>query len=193
MKQIHLTFLAAMLGLTMFAQTPRYTVVGDAKKVLSWTGQNPREESWYLDDRNYRHRIKVAPTENGAVVLMDNWREDIEVLRIHTTNRKDLQVGIYTYDFNGDGTYEAFIVYSPKPGEAHMKVYYRITDERPWLIGHFQGLDRFILKGPLVLVPYEYFYEEHAHMHKYAYYDRDFYEMVRHDPEGEEPADNHGK
>lgn len=185
MKYTLLTLSLAMLGMAKpFAQQPRFMVEGNAKRVVFWSGKDPHERTGYFDDWSLRQQVQIVPTANGAIVRTEGqYWYGTDVLRMETTDRSKLEVAVYRYDFNQDGSYEGFIVYSPKPGEAHMLVYRYINDEKPWLIGKFQGLDRFTLKGPLVIVPYEYFYEEHAYTRKYAYYDRDFYEMVRHDPE----------
>lgn len=187
MKHVLLTVWLAFGATCLLAQKPRFTVEGDAHKVASWSGQNPRSAHGYFDDWGYAYNqpVEIAATENGAVVRAGRYGTDSEVLRIQTADRRNLEVAVYRYDFNLDGGYEGFVLYSPKPGEVHMNVYGYINDS-PRLIGTFHGLDKVILHKNIVSIPYEYIYEDFANANHYVYFDRDFFELKRHIPD-EEP------
>lgn len=167
---------------TAFCDGPRFYVSEVAKPIVSWNAANEYEGKFVMTGMLSGGDEVIISTQANALLIRTKHGKTMNELLVYVDEMaEDIEIGVYEYDFDKDGTMELMIVDSHDYYSSNIHVY-RYSGGLTELVGNFTGMEFITLEENTLRLPYG----SQGLAMEYIYLSGAFFELVYHDPNAEE-------
>lgn len=182
MKSVICTFLACFATTAAFCDGPRFYVDEAAKHIVSWNAENESTGKFVMTGKlTDGGEVVISTHANALIIRSKHGKAEQELLVYVDEQMLDIEIGVYEYDFDKDGTMELMIVDSQDLYAASIHVY-SYNEGAFGLVGNFSGMEFINLEANVIRMPYG----SQGLAMEYVYLSGAFFELVYHDPGAEE-------
>lgn len=182
MRSVICSLFACIATTAAFCDGPFFYVDEAAKHVVSWNAENESAGEFVMTGELANGGEVIISTHANALIIRSKHGKTGQELLVYVDEQmQDIEIGVYEYDFDKDGTMELMIVNAQDMYAASIRVY-SYNEGAFGLVGNFSGMEFINLEANVIRLPYG----SQGLAMEYIYRSGAFFELVYHDPGAEE-------
>jgi hypothetical protein len=186
MKSIICSLLACFATTAAFCDGPRFSVTtagNNLQPVAAWNAENEAAGKYVMTGKLSDGGEVIISTQANALLVRTKHGKMMNELLVYVDEMtEDIEIGVYEYDFDNDGSMEIIVADASDYFACNVHVY-RFSEGSPELVGNFFGQEFIHIVNNIISLPFG----SQGLASEYLYSNGAFFELIYHDPNaGEE-------
>jgi hypothetical protein len=182
MKSLIFSLLACFSITSAYCDGPRFSISDVAKPIVSWNAENEAAGKYVMTGKLSSGDEVIISTQANALLVRTKHGKEVEELLVYVDEAaQDIEIGVYEYDFDNDGSMEIIVADANEYFACNVHVY-SYSGGLSELVGNFFGQEFINIENNILSLPFG----SQGLASEYLYSNGAFFELIYHDPNAAE-------